>query len=131
MFDDRKECILCGKAYRYCEGCPTKYNVKETWRNIFCSEECREIYKIYDSLKGNKATDVEAGKILRKYDSSFIERTKEPMKAMLLVAYNDKPKTTKPIEKKETTKEVEELPQPSSASSSKKKSRKKKDIEVN
>lgn len=137
MLNDNKVCILCNTHYKYCEGCPSKYNVNETWRNIFCSEECRDIYSIYDSLKANKTTDAEAGKMLRKYDASYIERTKEPMKAMLLVAYNDKPKAAskaveksieKPVEKKEA---VKKTTSDSTPVAPKKKTRKKKDIEVN
>ena len=137
MFNDNKVCILCNAHYKYCEGCPSKYNVNETWRNIFCSEECRDIYSIYDLLKANKTTDAEAGKMLRKYDASFIERTKEPMRAMLLVAYNDKPKTqvaSKPVEKSvEKKEEVKAKATKTTASTApKKKGRKKKDdIEVN
>ena len=132
MLNDNKVCILCNTHYKYCEGCPSKYNVNETWRNIFCSEECRDIYSIYDSLKANKTTDAEAGKMLRKYDASYIERTKEPMKAMLLVAYNDKPKVaSKSVEKSVEKKEVEKKTSSTSTAPKKKTRKKKDDIEVN
>ena len=132
MLNDNKVCILCNTHYKYCEGCPSKYNVNETWRNIFCSEECRDIYSIYDSLKANKTTDSEAGKMLRKYDASYIERTKEPMKAMLLVAYNDKPKVApKAVEKSVEKKEVEKKTTSTSTAPKKKTRKKKDDIEVN
>lgn len=132
MLNDNKVCILCNTHYKYCEGCPSKYNVNETWRNIFCSEECRDIYSIYDLLKANKTTDAEAGKMLRKYDASYIERTKEPMKATLLVAYNDKPKVvSKAVEKPMEKKEVEKKTSSTSTSPKKKTRKKKDDIEVN
>lgn len=105
MARDDKVCILCGKAYKYCEACPSKYNVTETWRNIFCSENCREVYRVYDSIKAGQITDKEAGKKLVRFDTSYIDRFREPMKSVLTVALNTA-KKTRPIKQ---DKKVEEI----------------------
>lgn len=67
---DIRECVVCKTKYKYCMGCPHKYNTKETWRNIFCSENCREIYQIYNSLKGKEIDKSTAKKRLKKCDLS-------------------------------------------------------------
>lgn len=100
MARDDKVCILCNKAYKYCEACPSKYNITETWRNIFCCENCREVYHIYDLMKGGKITDKNAGKSLVKLDMSYKEKFNEPMRSTLALAINaaQSPKKEKEIE---------------------------------
>lgn len=95
MARDDKTCIVCGKAYKYCEGCPSKYDITQTWRNIFCSENCREVYHVYDSIKAGKLKDEEAGKMLSKYDTSIIFKMREPMKSVLTIALNSNQKIKK------------------------------------
>ena len=95
MARDNKTCVMCNKAYKFCESCPSKYNVTETWRNIFCSENCREIYKIYDKIKAGQITDKNALKELKKWNLSYIQNINDPMKSVLtlLIKSNEvKPK---------------------------------------
>ena len=112
MTNDNKVCIICGTHYRYCEGCPTKYNTKETWRNLFCSERCRSTYHIYDWVKAGRMSDKEASKELRKVDASYLESLNEPMKSVLVGVMNtDKKVVEKPIVeevKEEVKKKVKE-----------------------
>ncbi|MBQ8947814.1 MAG: hypothetical protein IJ058_15260 [Lachnospiraceae bacterium] len=54
MADHIRNCVICGQAYKYCMSCPEQYNTRETWRNIFCSENCRDIYQTYNSLKAGE-----------------------------------------------------------------------------
>ena len=82
MINDNKTCVMCGKQYKYCENCPSKYNTTETWRNIFCSEECRELYQIYNGYKGGKITDKQAYKRLSKISTVYLNKIKEPMKSV-------------------------------------------------
>ena len=135
MRNDNKTCILCGKQYKYCEGCPGKYNVLETWRNIFCSENCREVYHVFDLLKAGKMTEKNANKELKKLDTSMIKTFKEPMKSMLTVVLNTSSNSDeiKPVEKVAESKEVKkEIPKEDKVVPPvKRRGRKKKDIEVN
>lgn len=52
---DRK-CIVCQKAYKFCSNCSNDEHKDETWRNIFCSENCQRIYNIL-SMQGNGHID--------------------------------------------------------------------------
>lgn len=44
-----RKCITCGKEYTYCNHCPGNYKADEQWRNIYCSQTCREIFNICSS----------------------------------------------------------------------------------
>ena len=70
---DRK-CIVCPDKhhYKYCNNCGG-YNSLETWRFIFCSENCKEIYKIASDFVNGELTGIEAKKELEKYDISDLE----------------------------------------------------------
>ena len=93
MANDNRTCVICGTNYKYCGSCPSKYNPQETWRNIFCSENCRELYHIYDDIKSGKKTEKEASKLLKKLDLSHLDTFKEPMKSVFMVACNLTEKT--------------------------------------
>jgi len=58
MRGDRK-CILDSKQYNYCPHC-NHDNPNETWRYLFCSENCREIYKILEDWTGKKISSDDA-----------------------------------------------------------------------
>lgn len=47
-----KECLVCGKTYKYCGHC-NKNGIVDTWRNTYCSKECREIFKTCSNYEGN------------------------------------------------------------------------------
>lgn len=70
---DRK-CIVCPDKhhYKYCNNC-NGYNSLETWRFIFCSENCRGIYKIASDFVDNIITGAEAKELLKEYDLSDLE----------------------------------------------------------
>lgn len=92
-----KICVVCGNKYKYCQSCPQKYNVTETWRNIFCSENCRELYHVYDQIKAGQITDKNAAKALKKLDISNMSALNEPMKSVLLIAFNSTKKSEEQI----------------------------------
>lgn len=52
MRGDRR-CCVCGKRYNFCIPCG-KGNPNETWRYIYCSEDCREIFNIANEWTANK-----------------------------------------------------------------------------
>lgn len=55
----KRICTICGKQYEYCGHCPNKNKI-EPWRNIFCSENCKETFHIYDSFLTGKLSALEA-----------------------------------------------------------------------
>ena len=70
---DRK-CIVCPDKhhYKYCSNC-SGYNSKETWRFLYCSQNCREIYSIATDFVNGKLTGLEAKHKLEKLDLSDLE----------------------------------------------------------
>ena len=58
-----RTCIVCGTHYKYCPSCG-KDNPTETWRFIYCSENCRDVFKTVEQFKANKLTSVQAAKAL-------------------------------------------------------------------
>lgn len=46
MTQNNRECIVCKKLYHYCSRGCNNSNVNEQWRNIYCSQTCREIFHI-------------------------------------------------------------------------------------
>mgnify|MGYP003301302184 CR=1 FL=1 len=70
---DRK-CIVCPDKhhYKYCSNC-SGYNSKETWRFLFCGENCRGIYDIATRFVSGKITGLQAKKELKNFDLSDLE----------------------------------------------------------
>lgn len=65
---EKRKCILCpSHEYAYCGKCKPK-EIVETWRFIFDSENCRDIYKILENYVAKKITALEARQQLDKYD---------------------------------------------------------------
>lgn len=56
-------CIVCGKHYSYCGVCG-KYNPYEQWRNIYCDQECKDVYHTYCEFDAGIITKEEAIKKL-------------------------------------------------------------------
>lgn len=73
MAKDRK-CIVCPDKhiYKYCSHC-AGYKSKETWRYLYCSQNCRGIYNIATDFSKGKISELEAKKELEKYDLSDLE----------------------------------------------------------
>lgn len=52
MRGDRK-CMVCGKKYNFCTICG-KGNPYDTWKYIYCSEDCRKLFNIASDWTANK-----------------------------------------------------------------------------
>lgn len=55
MAKNMRTCKICGKKYEYCGHCPSKNSI-EPWRNLYCSEDCREVFGIFDKYASKKIT---------------------------------------------------------------------------
>jgi len=64
-----RTCKICNKQYEYCGHCPSK-NLIEPWRNLYCSEECRDAFEIMGKYVSGKITAIEARKKLDDYGLS-------------------------------------------------------------
>ena len=72
MKQGERKCILCNKDYKFCGNCGNNEHADETWRNIFCSENCMNIYNIL-SMQGNGHIDSKKAKdMLSKLDLSHL-----------------------------------------------------------
>lgn len=54
----KRKCIICGTKYEYCRNC-SRYNPEETWRNLFCSENCMNIFNIVSKCNDTKELTVQ------------------------------------------------------------------------
>ena len=57
-----RNCIICGKEYRYCPKC-AQYDSMEKWHVEYCSEQCRNTYLIINKY-AFKHIDKETAKML-------------------------------------------------------------------
>lgn len=85
-------CITCGKKYVYCPNCQ-KGDPSETWRNIYCSDECRDIYKICNSFAFGHINVETAKKQLDKYGITDRSKYNEDVRKSLSAIYAEAPKT--------------------------------------
>ena len=61
MKKNNKVCLNCGKVYTFCPNC-SDYALLDSWNNIYCSENCRNIFQIttdynYGELSKEKALE--------------------------------------------------------------------------
>lgn len=67
-----RKCIVDLKDYRYCNHC-NEFNPTETWRFLFCCENCRDIYHTVEDYNSGKLTADEAKERFEKYDLSGLD----------------------------------------------------------
>ena len=53
-----RTCFVCGNSYRYCPTCGGD-DPKETWRFLYCSENCHEIEHIWEDCFRDKNCSTE------------------------------------------------------------------------
>ena len=89
-----RKCIICRKEYTYCPNCghadPT-----ETWRNSFCSENCRSIFKVCQDFVAGSIKPAEAKKKIDELDTSRLDKFAKVIKANVVDILAYKPKTRK------------------------------------
>lgn len=110
MEKNNRKCICCNKEYRYCNRC-SGFDETETWRMIYCSDNCRQLYHIYDDIKAGKIQYKDAKKRMKDLDTSKLNTFNEPMRSVLTVSMNSEITTNdkkeikdKPVPKKRTAK---------------------------
>ena len=76
----KRKCIICGKEYEWCGNCSDTINKNETWRNLYCSENCRNIYNILTMHSLKHTNDQQAGDQLKNVDLSKLESFRDDFK---------------------------------------------------
>lgn len=108
-----RTCVVCGTKYVYCPNCK-KGNPDETWRYLYDSEECREIYKVCNHFSFGHIDAEEAGRKLEKYNVTDRSKYSEDIRKSLSAIYAAKSESLKTKEsssgKKEGTSVVKEEP---------------------
>lgn len=99
MAIDDKKCIVCNKHHKYCAN-DARYNKNETWRNLYCSEECMAVFDIYNEFKHGLINASEVSKRIKKMNYSDLEKINEPMRSMLLSAVQREVPVEKPAKAK-------------------------------
>lgn len=81
-----RKCIVDATEYKYCNKCG-HYNSDETWRFIFCGENCRKIYKVMERFVNKSITELEAQELLKECDLSNKEHFEKDIKDNLRKVY--------------------------------------------
>lgn len=91
---NNRKCICCGTAYAYCDSCPSDRH-KESWYAIYCSENCRKIFKAANDFFFGELTKEQAAEIILSCDLSNLENFNpvvcEDVNGILKVAEPDAP----------------------------------------
>lgn len=83
MAAKNRVCNVCGKAYEYCNNCSDNGHKGETWRNIYCSENCKKIFDVLSAQAFNHITDKEAKEKLKELDLSKVDTFKDSYKKQI------------------------------------------------
>jgi hypothetical protein len=86
-----RTCKICGKQYEYCGHCPNK-NVIEPWRNLYCSENCRDSYTVMSDYVSKKKDAMEAKIILQRFGITP-NKVRDVHKEVITKIYNEAART--------------------------------------
>ena len=67
MAHERK-CMICGRDYEYCaHGCKD-FDASKPWMYLFDKESCKNIYEVWQSLRGKEIDKAKAVEIFKAMD---------------------------------------------------------------
>ena len=75
----KRRCVMCAKEYEYCNSCN---GAPQLWKNIFCSENCRDIYDVLNKYDGKLITKEEGIEKLKAFDLSVVSKFNDRFKAL-------------------------------------------------
>lgn len=90
-----RKCIVDLTEYKYCPNCGD--NPDETWRFIYCSENCHEVDKILQGFVAGRLTELEAQEKLKEYNID-INKTQKSVRSTLEKIYSVKPENEEKVE---------------------------------
>jgi len=105
-----RNCIVCGKQYRYCPKC-AQYSNMEKWHIEYCNEQCKNTYSTINKYMF-KHIDKDTAKMLLEgndisQNSNLLPKWKEVINEILKIEEKKsavKEATKKPISKRNTRK---------------------------
>lgn len=92
-----RECLVDKVQYQYCPHCNGN-NSAETWRFLFCSDNCRNINSVFEGVRDNKISEDEARTRLASCNLDKIETFGERYKTLLKPIVNKKVVKTPVVE---------------------------------
>lgn len=95
MSEKKRTCLVCRTKYDWCNHCSSKAHDREEWKNIYCSENCKDIFDIVSAREFNHIGSLEAKTKLQSKDLSGLEGFREDLKKIVKDILNT------PEEKKE------------------------------
>lgn len=69
MAKNNKICVCCTKAYSYCPHCSAD-DSKPSWMNMFCSEDCKNLFQAATDYYAGELTKEKAKEIVKNADLS-------------------------------------------------------------
>lgn len=107
-------CVVCGKHYVYCPSCK-KGDPKETWRYMYDSEECHDLFKACSDFAFGHISAEQAQKRLSKYDLTDRSKFNEDIRRNLSAIYAEEAEKKEEVveqPKEETKAESNEVSEP-------------------
>lgn len=83
MASRKRKCIICQKEYEWCNNCDNNVNKNETWRNLYCSKNCNNIFNILSQNAFGHIDDAKAKEMLKNVDISKIDTFREDFKKQI------------------------------------------------
>lgn len=106
MQGDRK-CVIDHKRYVYCPNCG-RGKAEDTWRYMFCSEGCRDIYHAIEDWATKKITPKSAKEILDRNNVLAIKDLRKDIFNSVQIIYASAKTEDEPV----VAQVEEEVPQP-------------------
>ena len=102
-------CLVCSKNFEYCPNCNKGSNkAKDTWRQNYCSENCRDIFKTcMDYISGVISID-EAKNQFNSYNTDFMPRKNIINTFYKIKLYENVPVTQETVQEEEVSNVVEQ-----------------------
>ena len=79
MAKTQRKCVMCGTVYEHCGHCGA---APQLWKNIFCSENCRDIYDVLNKYDGKLITKEDGTERLKAFDLSVVLKFNDRFKAL-------------------------------------------------
>lgn len=82
MAKNNKICATCGKQYHYCNNCAAD-NSKPAWMNMFCSENCKDLFQTATDYYAGELTASKAKAAINKLDTTNKDQFKSSIVRMI------------------------------------------------
>ena len=86
---NNKICIVCGQKYTFCPTCSETEKL-EMWKNIYCSENCKKLFRAASGYHAQTATIEEVRARFDECDLSYKDKLNENFIEAINAAYGIK-----------------------------------------